>query len=170
MDQRIEKLAAVMVTYSLQLKRGDWVKIIGNPTAMPLVRAFYKRAIKAGGHPFYQAVVDDLQEILLKHGTDEQLIFIPETVKLETEKLDAVFGILGQNNSKFLTNVDPTRQALAQSAQKDIMKRFLERSAKRELNWVGTEFPMMDKSFLFGCGGQVSLFVLISPSNHRGQI
>jgi aminopeptidase len=142
MDQRIEKLAAVMVTYSLELKKGDWVKIIGNPAAMPLIRAFYKMAIEAGAHPFYQAAVDDLQEILLKHGTDEQLKYVPETIKLETEKLDAVFGILGQANSKFLTNVDPARQTLAQFAQKDIMKRFLERSAKRELNWVGTEFPM----------------------------
>jgi aminopeptidase len=125
MDQRIEKLAAVLVTYSLELKKGDWVRIIGNPAAMPLVRAFYKKAIEAGAHPFYQAVVDDLQEILLKQGTDEQLKYIPDTIKLEIEKLDAVIGIMGQANSKFLTNVDPARQALAQFAQKDIMKRIL---------------------------------------------
>ena len=142
MDQRIEKLAAVMATYSLELKKGDWVKIIGDPTAMPLVKAFYRKAIEAGAHPSYHAVVDDLQEIFLKYGSDDQLQYIPETVKLETEKLDAVFGIMGQSNTKFLTNVDPARQALAQSAQKDIMKRFLERSAKRELKWVGTVFPM----------------------------
>jgi len=142
MDQRIKKLAAIMVTYSLELKKGDWVKVIGDPTAMPLVKAFYKKAIEIGAHPFYHAVVDDLQEIFLKYGSDDQLQYIPETIKLETEKLDAVFGIMGQSNTKFLTNVDPARQALAQSAQKDIMKRFLERSAKKELKWVGTMFPM----------------------------
>ncbi|MGD8538497.1 MAG: aminopeptidase [Candidatus Aminicenantes bacterium] len=142
MDQRIEKLAAVMATYSLELKKGDWVKIIGNPSALPLVKAFYKVAIEAGANPFYHAAVDDLQEILLKHGSDEQLKYIPETIKLETEKLDALLGIMGHSNTKFLTNVDPTRQALAQSAQIDIMKRFLERSAKGELKWVGTMFPM----------------------------
>jgi aminopeptidase len=142
MDQRIEKLASVMTTYSLELKKGEWVKIIGNPGTMPLVKAFYKKAIEVGAHPFYFAAVDDLQEIFLKHGSDEQLQYIPETIKLETENLDAVLGIMGQSNTKHLTNVDPSRQVLAQSAQKDIMKRFLERSAKGELKWVGTMFPM----------------------------
>jgi aminopeptidase len=142
MDPRIEKLATVMATYSLELKKGDWVKIIGNPIAMPLVKAFYKKAIELGAHPFYFAAVDDLQEIYLKYGSDEQLQYIPETIKLETENLDAVLGIMGQSNTKFLTNVDPRRQALAQSAQKDIMKRFLKRSAQGALKWVGTMFPM----------------------------
>ena len=87
-----------MVTYSLELKKGDWVKIIGNPLAIPLVKAFYKKAIEAGAYPVYHAAVDDLQEILLKHGSDEQLKYIPETIKLETEKLDAVLGIIGQSN------------------------------------------------------------------------
>ena len=131
-----------MASYSLELKKGDWVKIIGNPSAMPLVKAFYKEAIKAGAFPFYHAAVDDLQEILLKHGSDEQLKYIPETIRLETEKLDAVLGIMGHSNTKYLTNVDPSRQALAQSAQIDIMKRFMKRSAKGELKWVGTMFPM----------------------------
>jgi len=131
-----------MATYSLELKKGDWVKIISNPLAMPLVKAFYKKTIEVGAFPFYHATVDELQEILLKHGSDEQLQYIPETIKLETEKIDAVFAILGQSNTKFLTNVDPSRQALAQSAQIDIMKCFMERSAKGELKWVGTMFPM----------------------------
>ncbi len=142
MDHRIEKLAGVMVGYSLELKKGEWVRIIGHPAAMPLVKAFYKKAIEAGAHPFYDAVVDDLQEIFYKNASDEQLQYISETMKLESEKVDAVFGIMGQSNTKCLTNVDPAKQALAQSAQKDIMKRFLERSAAGELKWVGTMFPM----------------------------
>lgn len=142
MDKRIEKLAAIMGSYSLELKKGDWVKIIGNPSAMPLVKAFYKEALEAGAHPYYHAAVEDLHEIFLKFGSDDQLKYIPETIKLETEKLDAVFGIIGQNNTKYLTNVDPARQALAQSAQKDVFKRFIERSAEGKLKWVGTMFPL----------------------------
>ncbi len=142
MDQRIEKLASLMVSYSLALKKGDWVKIIGHPAAMPLIKAFYRKAVEAGSHPVYHAAVDDLHEILLKYGSDDQLRYIPETTRLEAEKVDAMLGIIGQDNSKYLTNVDPARQALAQSAQKDILGRILERSAKGELKWVGTAFPM----------------------------
>jgi hypothetical protein len=36
-------------------------------------------------------------------------------------------------------------------------------------DWQLRSHPM-DKSFLFGCGGQVSLFVSIYLSNHRGGI
>src|SRR5512147_2659389 len=104
MDQRIEKLASLLVDYSLELKKGDWVKIIGHPSAIPLVKAFYKKAVGAGSHPVYHAEIDDLHEILLKHGTDEQLQYIPETAKLEAEKVNAMLGIIGQDNSKFLTN------------------------------------------------------------------
>ncbi len=142
MDQRLEKLASLMVAYSLEIKKGDWVKVIGHPAAMPLVKAFYKRAIEAGSHPVYQAAVDDLHEILLKYGSDGQLQYIPETTRLEVDKLAAILGIIGQDNSKYLSNVDPARQALAQSAQKDILSRILERSARGELNWVATVFPM----------------------------
>ncbi len=142
MDPRIEKLASIMVTYSLELKKGDWVTIIGHPAAIPLIKAFYRKAVEAGSHPVYHAAVDDLHEILLKYGSDDQLKYVPETTKLEAEKVDAMLGIIGQDNSKYLTNVDPARQALAQSAQKDILGRILERSAKGELKWVGTVFPM----------------------------
>ena len=46
MDPRIEKLADIMVNYSLELKKGQWVKIQGHTLSMPLVRAFYKKALE----------------------------------------------------------------------------------------------------------------------------
>jgi aminopeptidase len=93
MDPRVEKLADVMVDYSLQLKKGDWVRIQGTPIAMPFIKAFYKKAIEKGAHPFYMPVIDDLQEILLKDGTDEQAG--PRAVREETD-LRAHVGKNGQ--------------------------------------------------------------------------
>ena len=88
MDPRIEKLADVMVNYSLELKQGQWVKVQGGPISMPLIKAFFKKALEAGAYPYYQALVDDLEEIFLKNGSDDQLKFISDIQKVEVEKLD----------------------------------------------------------------------------------
>ncbi len=143
MDPRIEKLADVMVNYSLELKQGDWVRVQGTPSAMPFVKAFFKKAILAGANPFYMSVVDDLQEIWLKNASDEQLKFVPETLKYEAEHLDALMAVFGYENTKFLSNTDPKKQALAQIARKPIFEKILERTSKGEMRWCGTGFPIL---------------------------
>jgi aminopeptidase len=143
MDPRVEKLADIMVDYSLELKKGQWVKIKAIPTAMPLVKAFFKKALEAGAHPYYSAMVDDLDEIFLKHGSDEQLTYISELQKLEIDKLDAYFAIAARDNTRFLSNVDPSKQALVSKAQKDLMVKMMERTASGEFKWVGTMFPTL---------------------------
>jgi aminopeptidase len=164
MDPRIEKLADVMVNYSLELKEGQNVKIKGSPQALPLVKAFYKKALQAGAHPYYWPDIEDLEELLYKHGSDAQLKYIPEIQKLEVDKMDALLGIFARNNTKYLSNVDPSRQALAQSSRQSLMTRFMERAAAGELSWCGTMFPVHSaaqdadmslseyEEFVFGAG------------------
>jgi len=143
MDPRVEKLADVMVNYSLELKKGDWVRIQGTPTAMPFIKAFYRKAIEKGALPFYMPVIDDLAEIMLKNGSDEQLTFVPETLKYEADHLDALMALFGSENTKYLSNTDPKRQVLAQSARRPIFERILERTSKGEMRWCGTMYPLM---------------------------
>jgi len=143
MDPRVEKLADVMVRYSLGLKKGDWVKVTGTYNAMPFYRAFYKKALEVGANPVYVPVVDDLLEITLKHGSDEQIQFIPETLKYEIEHVDALMAVFGFDNTKFLSNVDPQKQALYQAAKGELSTRMMERAAEGSLNWCGTGFPIL---------------------------
>ena len=146
MDPRVEKLADVMVNYSLELKKGDWVRIQGTPIAMPFIKAFYKKAIEIGAHPFYMPVIDDLQEILLKDGSDEQLTFIPETLKYEVDHLDALMALFGSENTKYLSNTDPKRQVLAQSARRPLFERMLERTGSGDMRWCGTMYPLVSSA------------------------
>jgi aminopeptidase len=143
MDPRVEKLADVMVNYSLELKKGDWVRVQGTPSAMPFIKAFFKKAILAGANPFYMPVVDQLQEIWIKNASDEQLNFIPETLKYEAENLDALMAVFGFDNTKFMSNTDPKRQAIAQSARKPLFEKIIERTASGEMRWCGTGFPLL---------------------------
>ena len=42
-DPRIDKLAEVLVNYSVSVRRNDVVRIVGSTIAMPLIRAVYRQ-------------------------------------------------------------------------------------------------------------------------------
>src|SRR5438552_18727867 len=54
-DPRIEKLAKVLVHYSLQIRRNDLFRITGPSMATPLVRAVYAEAQAAGANLYVRA-------------------------------------------------------------------------------------------------------------------
>jgi len=143
-DPRIDKLAQVLVRYSVEVKKGDLVRISGPPVAEPLIVAVYREVIRAGGHPFVRMAPEACQEILLKLADRSQLTFVnPITIK-EVQSIDVSIGIWADENTKALTNVDPARQALAQKARKPIMDIFLKRAAEKgpkRLRWTGTQYP-----------------------------
>ena len=44
-DQRLDKLADVLVRYSTKVKKGDLVAIAGDPVAMPLIEATDRKSV-----------------------------------------------------------------------------------------------------------------------------
>ncbi|MCK4462350.1 MAG: aminopeptidase, partial [candidate division Zixibacteria bacterium] len=48
MDPRVEKLARVLVHYSVKLKKGQLVKIAGEVAALPLIKAVFAEAVRVG--------------------------------------------------------------------------------------------------------------------------
>ena len=51
-DQRLDKLAKVLVGYSASVKAGELVRISGETIGLPLIEAIYEEVLLAGGHPF----------------------------------------------------------------------------------------------------------------------
>jgi leucyl aminopeptidase (aminopeptidase T) len=51
-DVRIEKLADLLVNYSVEIKPGQQVLIRGISSAEPLIRAIYIKVLQAGGNPW----------------------------------------------------------------------------------------------------------------------
>ena len=72
-DPRIDKLAQVLVKYSVAVKKGDIVAIVGTPLAEPAIVATYREVLKAGGNPWVRIAPESCGEILLKFGKPEQL-------------------------------------------------------------------------------------------------
>ncbi len=140
-DTRIEKLADVLINYSVAVRPGNKVWINGGPLAEPLLRAIYAQVLHAGGHPFVTLSLPGASELLFRYGSDEQLQHVPAPLMLLTETYDARITVLSSDNTKSLSNVDPARMVLQNRAYGELFKVFMRRSAAGELRWVGVLFP-----------------------------
>jgi aminopeptidase len=140
-DSRLNTLADVLVNYSTAVKKGDLVRINGELPGLPLMEAVYEKVLQAGGNPFVTITTDAMDDIFYRTATDEQLAFVNPVNPFIVEKMDVSIGIWAEENTKSMSNIDPQKQALASQARKPFFKRFLERAAKQELRWTGTQFP-----------------------------
>ncbi len=141
MDPRVEKLAQVLIHYSLKLKKGQLIKIGGEVAAIPLLVAAYKEAVKVGANPYLDVRVPDAEEILLKHASDAQLKFIPPMASMEVNKIDAMLHVWASTNTRYLSGVESGRQAIRQKTRHPLMKKLFKRFADKSATWVGTQFP-----------------------------
>jgi aminopeptidase len=140
-DPRIEKLADVLVNYSVEVQPGDKVVVQGSTLAEPLLKAVYARVLRAGGHPLMLASLPGVDALLFRYASDEQLQYVPEPLKLVVDTFDVSIGVGGAENTKALSNVDPARVVLHNRAQTALIETVMRRSASGELRWVGTLFP-----------------------------
>ncbi len=140
-NPRIEKLADVLVNYSVAVQPGDKVVVRGETPASPLLEAVYAKVLQAGGHPLMMVSLPGVQELFFRHASDEQLQHVPEPLKLALETYDVTIRIEGTNNTKALSNIDPSRMVLANRAVKEMTKIYMQRAAAGDLRWTVTLFP-----------------------------
>ncbi len=140
-DSRIEKLAEVLVRYSLEIKPGDWLLLRTSPVADELNLAFIKQAIQAGANLTLQSAVSGAEEVIYKYASDAQLEWISPARKMMIEQVDAQMVIDCDTNTRALSGIDPSRFAVSQKANAPLFKTFMERAAKKEVRWSLTVFP-----------------------------
>jgi len=140
-DLRVEKLADVLVNYSVAVQPGDKVLVEGETPTAPLLKAVYARVLQTGGYPMMMAFLPGTEELLFRHGSDEQLKHVPDPLKLIIETYDAAIRIRGVENTKALSNVDPAKMVLHNQARRELMQTFMQRSGSGDLRWVTTLFP-----------------------------
>jgi aminopeptidase len=147
-DLRLTNLANIMVTYSTQVKPGDYVAILMQPPALPLAEEVYRQVLAAGGYPYLllgglrsRVETEHLAYILYTQGNDDQIRHVNRFEKIVREEFDVMIIIESQTNTRGLTSVDPARQRLRAQAYADLTRTYQQRSAAGELRWVLTVFP-----------------------------
>ena len=140
-DPRVEKLADILVNYSVAVQPGDNVALLGYLETRPLLVETYRQVIRAGGHPIVLWQDSAMQEIFFKEGNDAQLTNIAAPLKHIIEHYDCLISLWGNDNTRNLANIDPAKMQLNSQAEGEISKIMMARSAAGDVRWVGGMFP-----------------------------
>src|SRR5215211_2860881 len=135
-DERIGKLARVLVDYSTEAGEGDQVLISGEVGAGPLIRAIYARLLQVGATPITQISLPGMQELFFEHAQEVHYDEIPGVTRAVVEGVDAQIMILAPSNTRALANVDPSKQQALQKRNKPLSEVVLKKD-----RWVITLFP-----------------------------
>jgi aminopeptidase len=140
-DSRVARLGELIVSYSLELERGQILRVDVPPVAAPLAVELYRAALRAGGHPYANVELEQLPEILVKKGNDDQLEFLSPIAAAEIEFVDAIVTVWAESNTRALSRVPPERHQRLIASSRRLAKRRWERIAAGELRWCGVVFP-----------------------------
>ena len=146
-DPRLSNLARILVQYSVAVQPGDLVNIgpFGSLVAgIPMLIEVFRETLSAGGNPHVAITSASTEEIgyaYFKEASDEQLSFIDPCDDLLVNEMDCDIGFICDTNTRFLTHIDPVRQATRRKSRSDLIERFLDRASKGELRWVLSSFP-----------------------------
>jgi aminopeptidase len=140
-DPRTTKLAQVLVNYSTQVKKGDWVIVLGNIATEPLIEEVVKYAVRAGGNVNTLMSSENVSAVAIKESSKEQLEWISPYEDLLFTKADVFFSIMGGRNTRSMSGVDPEKQQIRGAARTDLMKIYQDRSASKDLRWVISQYP-----------------------------
>jgi len=113
-DPRVEKLARILIDYSVELKAGERLLIECVGLEIPLAKALIRRAYEVGAYPFLTIKDQELQGALLAGTSEEHMREIGEYEARRMEKMDAYIGIRAGKNAAELSSVPPEKMDLYQ--------------------------------------------------------
>ena len=142
-DPRIAHVADILVNYSTRLQPGEEVLIQGPTAAEPMLLEIYRAALRSGAHPLLMVQPSGAQEIFMREANDDQLRFISPFLDTLLERVDCRIALWAEENTKALTNVDPTRQVMRGQAMRQLGLRNMQRLGDPDdpYRWVGGLFP-----------------------------
>jgi len=142
---RLDKYASVIVSYSVQVEAGDKVVIKGTSTGLPLIRAIYKKVLRAGGHPVLILEDEGCDDLLFAHGNENQISYRNPIYLKEIEMADKWIEVWADDNLKRRGKVDHKKIAMelrAQQPESELWnKRICAIGKPEHLPWVGAAFP-----------------------------
>ncbi|MFD2640258.1 aminopeptidase [Piscibacillus salipiscarius] len=104
-DPRIEKLADLLVNYSVDLQKDEKLLIENTGLQQELVSAIIEKAYEAGGQPFVELKDPKVMRSLLKGAKEEQLKAWEKYEATVMEDMDAYIAIRSGDNINELSDV-----------------------------------------------------------------
>ncbi len=141
MDFRYEKLARLLLDYSLNVKEGQTVMVNAATVAEPLVQALQKATAERGVYLLPIMRPEDGQYLFYKHAKDNLLDVTFPVMKQLFETVDAMIGIHSTANPRELSRIEPTRIARHRKATAAFYEIIARREKEGAFSWVAAPFP-----------------------------
>lgn len=143
-DKRTQKLAELIVNYSLKVKKNENVIIAGSTVAEPFVVALYEEILRADAHPILRLTLPGLDPIFYKHAKEHHLQKFPEYFDYLVKNAQKYIGIDTVSNTRELTSVDPKKIAIRGKIIKPVIDHIVNKKDKIRRVTVG--YPSQAKA------------------------
>lgn len=138
-DLRNQKLAKLLVEYSVFAQKGENIILAGGSEAKDLILAVYKELILTGAHPVLRLGLPGMTPFFYKHAQDHQITKYPDLFEHAINKSHKYIGIGSESNTKELANCDPKKISARSKVTKKISDLIC--NNKPKMHRVSTMFP-----------------------------
>jgi len=108
-DLRTQKLAKLIVNYSVKIKKGENVIISGSSEAEDFISALYKEVLLKGAHPILRVNIPGLTPFFYKYANKEQIEKFPDYFDYLVKTSQKYIGIITETNTRELTSCNPNK-------------------------------------------------------------
>ena len=144
-DPRFDKLAQLLVEYSMQLKRGETVLIESFDVPDEMTIALVRAARKAGAIPFTQIHHARVTRELALYASERQLNLTAIHELARMKKMDAYVGLRGSHNITELSDVPPDQMKLVAKKMRPVQDQRVKKT-----KWVVLRWPTPSMAQLAG--------------------
>ena len=105
-DFRIEKLANNLLTYSVNIQKGDnvLIEVLGED-GIPLAKELIKKAEELGAKPYFNIVNYEILRVMLQNATEEQIKIYGKHDTARMKDMQAYIGIRATSNTSELNGI-----------------------------------------------------------------
>src|ERR687893_607398 len=99
-DDRLKKLARVLVSYSVEAGEGEQVLLAGGAAGEPLIKEIYAQLLQVGSIPIPQVALPGMQELFFEYANETHYEKTPPVVRSIYEGVDAVISVMAPHNTR----------------------------------------------------------------------
>ena len=144
-DERFDKLAKLLVEYSIRLKRNERVLIEAFDIPDEMTVALVRAVRNAGGVPFAQVYHARVTRALALEASDPQLSLLARHELARMKKMDAYIAVRGSHNITELADVPATKMQLIGKRMRPVQDQRVKRT-----KWVVLRWPTASMAQLAG--------------------
>jgi len=140
-ERFLDRFAGLLAGYCVEARGGDEAVIRFHRPGLPLARAVAGELFSRGAMARLQLEDEVVTELFYRRAPDELIERLSPIDEYLMSNVDVLISIISPEQTRHLSNIDPSRLAAASRARARLTEIFMERSARGELRWTVTAYP-----------------------------